>query len=195
MPNIKQELEKGLTGLANLGNTCFINTCIQILSHTHELNNVLDSDKYEMHLKNSADGILIREWNTLRKLMWSQNCVIEPSRFIQIVQGVAKHKGQELFTGYSQNDVSEFLLFVVDCFHNSLSRPVTMNIKGKSKTGTDDLAVVVYNKIKNMYAKEYSEIWNMFYGMHVSELVSIDGQTILSQTPEPFFNITNLRKN
>jgi ubiquitin carboxyl-terminal hydrolase 8 len=190
MPDIKQELEKGLTGLANLGNTCFINTCIQILSHTHELNNVLDSDKYEMHLKNSADGILIREWNTLRKLMWSQNCVIEPSRFIQIVQGVAKHKGQELFTGYSQNDVSEFLLFVVDCFHNSLSRPVTMNIKGKSKTGTDDLAVVVYNKIKNMYAKEYSEIWNMFYGMHVSELVSIDGQTILSQTPEPFFNIS-----
>ena len=72
MPDIKQELEKGLTGLANLGNTCFINTCIQILSHTHELNNVLDSDKYEMHLKNSVDGILIREWNTLRKLMWSR---------------------------------------------------------------------------------------------------------------------------
>ena len=65
-----------------------------------------------------------------------------------------------------------------------------MNIKGKSKTGTDDLAVVVYNKIKNMYAKEYSEIWNMFYGMHVSEIVSTDGQNILSQTPEPFFNIS-----
>lgn len=190
MANIKIYADKGLTGLVNMGNTCFVNTCIQILSHTYELNELLDSMKNSKHIKNIPDSLLLVEWNNLRKLMWKQNCVIEPGKFIYTMQNVAKVKKAEIFSGFSQNDISEFLLFIVDCFHNSIARPVSMSIKGNGETTTDNVAIKVFTKIKEMYSKEYSEVWNLFYGMHVSQITSSKTNKLLSQTPEPFFTIS-----
>ena len=41
--------------------------------------------------------------------------------------------------------------------------------------------------LKNTYSKEYSEIMEMFYGISVSELSSLDTKSIYSHRPESFF--------
>ena len=194
----------GITGLANLGNTCFANACLQCLSHTYELNDFLskgDGD-YKKHLSNKPESVLLVEWDDLRKLMWSQNCVISPGRFINTVQRIAKITNRDLFTGWSQNDLPEFLLFLFDSFHNALTREVIMDIKGNIKTKKDEMGKACYEMMKKQYTKDYSEFLNIFFGIHVSVLTPIPQQThiqsntanscdttYLSIRPEPYMLI------
>lgn len=180
---------KGLSGLANLGNTCFINSCIQVLSHTYELNNFLDNESYKNKLKNKYDSALLIEWDSLRKILWNNNCVVSPGKFISTIQKVAKLKNMEIFTGYSQNDVSEFLLFLIDCFHSSISREINITISGNPQTDTDNLAMKCFEMVKKTYSKDYSEIWNLFYAVNVSEITRVDNGKVLSMNPEPFFMV------
>lgn len=178
----------GLTGLSNLGNTCFLNSTMQCLSHCYEFNDFLESEAYKEKLNEVSDSLLLIEWDGLRKLMWSENCVISPGRFVTTVQKVSSIKNRDIFTGFAQNDLPEFLLFLIDCFHNSINRTVKISVTGKVVNNKDKLAKECYKMIKNMYSKDYSELLDIFYGTHVS-VVKDTNYKILNQHPEPYFLI------
>ena len=180
--------DAGFTGLANLGNTCFMNSALQCLSHTYELNNFLDSETYKTRLNDKPESLILCEWDNLRKMMWSENCTISPGGFVGAIQKVARIKDRVIFTGWAQNDLTEFLQFITECFHESICREVEMNIQGNAITNTDKLALACFKMMKNMYKKEYSEFLNMFFGIHVSKIKSLESD-YLNITPEPFFNL------
>ncbi len=184
-------MTKGLNGLANLGNTCFLNSCLQILSHTYELNRFLDLKTYKNRLNKKPDSALLLEWDNLRQILWTENNVVNPIRFVKILHKVAEIKGYDDFTGWNQNDVSELLIFLIDCFHNALSREVDMVITGKPQNEKDIMALKCYETTKQMYSKDYSEIWNLFYGFQISHIISVNSGETLSSKPEPYF-ILNL---
>jgi len=181
--------DKGLSGLTNLGNTCFLNSAIQVLSHTYELDDFLNTKTYRSRLNNKHESALLLEWDELRELLWTKNCVVAPNKFVKSVQKLAQIKGLDMFTGFNQNDLPEFLIFVIDCFHSALARKVNMTISGKIKDERDKTAVKCFEKIKQMFENDYSEIWNLFYGIHISQLEHAKTGEIFSMVPEPYFII------
>lgn len=179
---------KGLSGLANLGNTCFLNSCIQVLNHTYELHAIVDSPRCGKYMKTDlVDSTILSEWNSLRHMMWDKNVIISPNKFVANVQKVALEKQRELFTGWAQNDMPEFLLFLVECMHNSIARPMVMNISGTMQNSTDELAIKCFQMLKTIYQKEYSEVMDLFYGIYVSQITSINGKHIHGLKPESYF--------
>ena len=184
--------EKGLTGLQNLGNTCFLNSCMQVISNSGQIELKSQFNKIDItsKQKHKSDYLLLKEWLDLQGLMWSKNCIISPARFVKTVQEVAKQKGKDIFTGNAQNDLPEFLLFILDTFHNALSTPVKININGRERNNTDKIASKCYSMIKRMYEHDYSVIIEQFSGIHVSYISEFnDKSKVLSCSPDPFLTL------
>lgn len=176
----------GLTGLTNLGNTCFINSTIQLLSHTEEFNDFLNKRQYLRTIKERKKTNLILEYDMLRRMMWKKNCIISPARFIDSIQKVSKEKNIQEFMNWDQNDMPEFLFFLLDTFHNEISREVDMEITGKVKNSRDKVAIKCFKTMQQTYEKDYSEIINIFFGVNISTIHDVKTDEVLSVKCEPY---------
>jgi ubiquitin carboxyl-terminal hydrolase 8 len=182
---------KGFTGLANLGNTCFLNSIIQVLVHTPEIINILETiQSISPSSSANINHLLAYECKQLIKMMWERNQIIAPNRFVQVLQIVSAKKGNEIFSGYSQNDVSEFILFIFECIHMAISKPAEVKIKGNVVNQLDEIATKCYEALRDIYAKGYSQIYAHFYGMSYIEILSKeDPNVVLSRKFEQYFLI------
>lgn len=183
--------KKGFTGLSNIGNTCFLNSVIQVLVHTPEIIQILDTvPAISLASTANINHLLAFECKQLIKLMWEKNQTISPNRFVQVVQIVSTKKGNPIFEGFSQNDVSEFLLFLIECIHETLSKPSRVTISGTVVNEVDEIAKKCYESIRNIYTKGYSPIYSKFYGMCFTEILSKEEPSkVLSIKCEHYFMI------
>lgn len=176
--NINQSAT-GHSGLTNLGNTCYLNAAVQILSHIHELNHYLMNVK---ELNRTNDSVITIEWISLYKLMWSQNCIISPNRFVSKIKELSNLKTVK-FCNFEQNDSNEYFYFMLDCIHNSLNK-LDRTIK-LQKTNNADLN----KEIDNYESKDCSIVHSLFSSFLSYTYVNKETNSVEFIKYEPHFMV------
>lgn len=111
----------GLTGLLNLGNTCFMNSAIQCLVHTPEFARYFREDYHqEINWQNPLGmvGELALAFGELLRKLWAPGRTpIAPRPFKAKLARFAPQ-----FSGHNQHDSQELLAFLLDGLHEDLNR-------------------------------------------------------------------------
>ncbi|GAA5909816.1 uncharacterized protein JCM6883_003102 [Sporobolomyces salmoneus] len=110
----------GMSGLTNLGNSCYLSALIQGLAATDVLSEFLASGEYRNEVnrenRNGTQGQIAEALAVLFKAMSSgRHRVITAGRFRDIISSASQ------FDNYDQQDAHDFLLYLLDAIHEDLN--------------------------------------------------------------------------
>ncbi|XP_010267703.1 PREDICTED: ubiquitin carboxyl-terminal hydrolase 5 isoform X2 [Nelumbo nucifera] len=178
----------GLTGLLNLGNTCFMNSAIQCLVHTPEFARYFREDYHqEINWQNPLGmvGELALAFGELLRKLWAPGRTpIAPRPFKAKLARFAPQ-----FSGYNQHDSQELLAFLLDGLHEDLNRVKHKPyIKSRDADGRPD-EEVADEYWANHIARNDSIIVDVCQGQYKSTLVCpVCGK--VSVTFDPFMYLS-----
>ena len=111
----------GLTGLKNVGNSCYMNSTLQCLSATPKFARFFLDGSYKKAINKTnplgTKGVLAEAFAQLIRVLWSeQYTFVSPVTFREAITRFAPS-----FRGYDQHDSQEFLAFLLDGLHEDLN--------------------------------------------------------------------------
>ena len=174
----KPFITRGLSGLHNLGNTCYMNAALQCLFATDVLIGYFLRKEFKDDLRSGVTTILAQNIRKTKKIKEGEQIKIKSAKvryffkesltynFYKIVSIAWKlncivkpHAFKEIvgsknrmFAGFHQNDSHEFLNFVLDMIHEETKTPAQLEIIDMPES------VIEYMKIRDQYNTAISKL-------------------------------------
>jgi ubiquitin carboxyl-terminal hydrolase 8 len=158
----------GLTGLTNLGNTCYLNAILQCLRHTDTLNRYLAQEEIARVLRHNQqnnqlkenEALLLINYIKIVNLMWEHtNIRLSPLNFRFLLA-----QTNDQFNNSQQHDAHELLITLLQTFHDVLSKSVRYRITGRVVSDMDRQIKKAHDDWINYYKNKHSVIIELFGG-------------------------------
>lgn len=129
-PQIYPLPSKGLTGLINLSNSCYMNAALQCLSHTIELRDYFLCKRYLNDICKETCEITYAFALLIRRLWLEKTAYLSPD-FMKVL--FQKHSALAMYSKNEQHDSQEFLHIFIDLLNEELQREHPEKHKNKEK--------------------------------------------------------------
>lgn len=159
-------MSNGVVGLTNIGNTCYGNATLQAIRHQVDLTIYMLEGKHLELTKKKAKSEkiqLLESYGELLNSLWKGKGVIQTRPFWNAMIPVAIKEGFGHFRAPLPHDAHEFLIFLLDQFHEALSEEVRMTIQ-KVEGQTKDVSNAL-EFWKKTFEKSYSPFVELLFGL------------------------------
>jgi ubiquitin C-terminal hydrolase len=165
--NAKDITQKGVVGILNMGNTCYVNSTIQLLRASPEWNSYCVSTNFNELFNNNIDNNYKRvlyEYQDILKALWTayKPAYIRPARFISEIKKIVKGTVYESFGIPIPNDSHEYLVYLLDNFHEALNNKSEIEPINNPNM---DMNIMAKNGWNEFISKNNSPITDIFFGM------------------------------
>ncbi len=163
--------DKGVSGIANMRNTCYMNAALQALRHNTEISAFFLEDRHTQWIERkpgSPKVELVKAYADLLRSLWSASrpAYVRPQGFLQSMIPAAVAAGFDQFQVPLQHDSHEFLTFMLDQLHEGMAEEVNIQIHRPPPVSSQDKAIVAALEAwKRYFGKQYSPFTEMIYGL------------------------------